>query len=276
MKENAPFLSVITVSFNAMDTLPQTVDSLANQHEKDFEHIIVDGGSTDGTVAFLQQLNDSSLRWISEPDTGIYNAMNKGISMARGEVVSFLNADDSYFPDTISSVKKVFQTDTDIVYGNLRKERLLNGKWHHRIEYPDLEKMPQTMGIFHPATFIRKTLFEKLGPYDEQYRYSADYDWLLRAYLAGARFQYLNQALAIFRVGGVSTLNCASYEEGLAILEHHQTGYAHEMRDLVQKCKKKILLRRLISNLANITGTTGILESRMAKNWTPNHGDFGA
>ncbi len=276
MTEKVPFLSVITVSFNAMDTLPQTLASLANQDEKDFEHIIVDGGSKDGTVAFLQQQNDPNLRWISEADTGIYNAMNKGISMARGEVISFLNADDSYFPDTISSVKKAFQTDTDIVYGNLRKERLLRGKWHHRKEFPDLEKMPQTMGIFHPATFIRKTLFDQLGLYDEQYRFSADYEWLLRAYLSGARFYYLNQTLAIFRVGGVSTLNCASYVEGLAILERHQTGYAHEMRNLVQKCRKKIRVRRLISNLAKITGTTGILERRMAKNWTPNHGDFGA
>lgn len=276
MTEKVPFLSVITVSFNAMDTLPQTLASLANQDEKDFEHIIVDGGSKDGTVAFLQQQNDPNLRWISEADTGIYNAMNKGISMARGEVISFLNADDSYFPDTISSVKKAFQTDTDIVYGNLRKERLLHGKWHHRTEFPDLQKMPQTMGIFHPATFIRKTLFDQLGLYDEQYRFSADYEWLLRAYLSGARFYYLNQTLAIFRVGGVSTLNCASYEEGLAILERHQTGFENEMRDLVQKCKKKILLRRLISNLAKITGTTGLLERRMAKNWTPNHGGFGA
>src|SRR5690554_5428100 len=121
MTEKVPFLSVITVSYNAMDTLQQTVTSLAIQHEHDFEHIIVDGGSTDGTVAFLQQQNDSKLRWISESDTGIYNAMNKGISMARGEVISFLNADDSYFPDTISSVKKAFQTEIDILYGKDRK-----------------------------------------------------------------------------------------------------------------------------------------------------------
>src|SRR5690606_19331085 len=135
MTEKVPFLSVITVSFNAMDTLPQTLASLANQDEKDFEHIIVDGGSTDGTKQYLEGLQLPYLRWISKADTGIYNAMNKGISMARGQVVSFLNADDSYFPDTISSVKKAFQPEIDIIYGNLRKERLLRGKWHHRKEF---------------------------------------------------------------------------------------------------------------------------------------------
>lgn len=269
------FLSIITVAFNALPTLRQTVESVSNQSNRNFEHIIVDGNSTDGTKDYLATLNQPATRWISEPDTGIYNAMNKGLAMARGEVVSFLNADDVYLPDTVSSVQQAFSPEVDIVFGNLRKERLLAKKWYHRYEKPNLDLMPRTMGIFHPATFVRKARFDELGGYNEKYRFSADYDWLLRAYLAKCQFSYLDKTLAIFRVGGVSALNCQSYQEGAAILHAHQTGHASEMEKLVELCRKNVRKRRLIYTLARLTGTTGLLEKRMAKKWTPNHGGFG-
>lgn len=274
-ENNTPFLSIITVAYNALPTLRQTVESVSNQSNRNFEHIIVDGNSTDGTKDYLATFNQPSTRWISEPDTGIYNAMNKGLAMARGEVVSFLNADDIYLPETVSLVLRAFSPEVDVVYGNLRKERLLAKKWYHRYEKPNLDLMPRTMGIFHPATFMRKARFDELGGYNENYRFSADYDWLLRAYLAKCQFRYLDKTLAIFRVGGVSTLNCQSYKEGAAILQTHQTGHAKEMEKLVELCRKNVRKRRLIYTLARLSGTTGLLEKRMAKKWTSNHGGFG-
>ena len=131
-----PFFSIVTVSHNAVDTLPQTVESVAGQSEKDWEHIIVDGASSDGTIEYLKSLSDT-VKWISEPDDGIYHAMNKGIAMARGEVIAFLNADDVYFPQTLEMVRKAFVDDADVVYGNLRKERFLAGRWYHRFEKPN-------------------------------------------------------------------------------------------------------------------------------------------
>lgn len=272
---SAPLLSVITVSFNAMQTLPQTIASVANQSYLNIEQVVVDGGSTDGTVNYLSELGHPHLRWISEKDHGIYDAMNKGLLLARGEVVAFLNADDCYFPDTANNVMSAFDDQTDIVYGDMRKERFLNGRWYHRFEKPNLSLMPQTMGVFHPATFIRRELFDRLGTYDTRYRLSADYEWLLRAYLANVQFKYLAKPLAVFRVGGVSTLNCQSYEEGLAILEKHRTGYEKQMEALVRKCRRKVFSHRLIRGVTRLTATESLLEKRMSKNWIPNHGDFG-
>lgn len=275
-ENNTPFLSIITVAYNALPTLRETVNSVLSQSDNNLEHIIVDGNSADGTKRYLETLDHPTIRWVSEPDTGIYNAMNKGLAMARGQVVSFLNADDIYLPETVSLVHRAFSPEVDVVYGNLRKERYLAGKWHHRYEKPDLDLMPRTMGIFHPATFVRKSRFDELGGYNEDYRFSADYDWLLRAYLSKCQFHYLNKTLAIFRVGGVSTLNCESYKEGAAILHAHQTGHAEEMEKLVVLCRKNVGKRRLIYTLARLSGTTGLLEKRMAKKWTPNHGGFGS
>lgn len=264
------------MSFNAAETIQQTLESVAGQTATGVEHIVVDGGSLDGTVEILKNFNNPRLHWISEPDNGIYSAMNKGWKMASGEIVAFLNADDVYFPDTAQVVLNVFTDNVDIVYGNLRKERFLCNRWHHRFEKPNLDLMPRTMGIFHPATFIRRSLFETIGPYDEQYRFSADYDWLLRAYLADCRFHYLDQALAIFRVGGISTLDCGSYAEGLDILRRHETGHADEMEKLLKQCRKKVPRLRTIHNLVRFTGTTRLLEKRMTKKWILNNGGFGA
>lgn len=275
-QSSSPFLSVITVCYNAIETLPQTVESVAGQSDNDLEHIVIDGGSTDGSVDFLRQLNLPHLSWISEKDNGIYNAMNKGVQMARGKMVAFLNADDCYFPHTLRTVRNAWQHDTDIVYGDLRKERFLNNRWFHRLEKPNLELMPQTMGIFHPATFIRRELFDQLGGYDEQYRLSADYEWLLRAFLSKAKFQYIPQPLAIFRVGGASTMDCRSYEEGLQILRQHQTGYDKQMEKLVRQCRKKVLSLRLIHLVTKITATGNLLQKKMSKNWIPNNGGFGS
>lgn len=266
----------MTVCYNAAETIQQTLQSVAVQTASGVEHIVVDGGSTDGTVEILKNFQNPRLHWISEPDNGIYSAMNKGWKMASGEIVAFLNADDTYFPNTAELVLDAFSDETDIIYGNLRKERFLCNRWFHRYEKPNLDLMPRTMGIFHPATFVRRSLFESIGPYDEQYRFSADYDWLLRAYLAECRFRYLDQPLAIFRVGGVSTLDCGSYAEGLDILRRHKTGYADDMEKLLKECRKKVPRLRTIHNLALWTGTTKLLEKRMTKKWIPNNGGFGA
>jgi len=267
---------VVTVCYNAAKTLRQTLESVAAQTASGVEHIVVDGGSTDGTVEILRNFSNPNLQFISEPDQGIYSAMNKGWRMASGEIVAFLNADDVYLAHTAQTVLDAFSEETDIVYGNLRKERFLCNRWHHRYEKPNLDLMPRTMGIFHPATFVRRSLFERIGPYDEQYRFSADYDWLLRAYLADCRFRYVDETLAIFRVGGISTLDCGSYVEGLDILRRHKTGYAAEMEKLLKQCRKKVPRLRTIHNLARWTGTTYLLEKRMTKNWIPNNGGFGA
>jgi glycosyltransferase involved in cell wall biosynthesis len=267
---------VITVCFNALKTLPDCVNSVALQSHGVVEHIVIDGASSDGTVEWLHTLDLSHFRFISEPDEGIYHAMNKGWKMARGKWVTFLNADDAWLQDTAELVLRHDTPDAEILYGNLRKERQLNGKWFHRYEKPDISLMPKTMGIFHPATFIRNELFHRLGAYNEKYRFSADYDWLLNAYLAGCRFQYIDAPLAIFRVGGVSTLNCDSYAEGAEILRNRQTGFATELEEAHRLCRRKVALLRTIFTLARLTGTTKWLEKRMQKNWTPNNGNFGA
>ncbi len=268
--------SVVTVCFNALDTLKMCVESVASQADEATEHIVVDGASTDGTAGWLASLNLPHLRFVSEPDSGIYNAMNKGWRMARGTWISFLNADDVYLPHTLQKVRAAASDEVDVIYGNLRKERLLNGHWFHRIEKPDHQKMLQTMGVFHPATFWRRNLADTVGMYDERYRFSADYDLVLRMFLANCRFRHVDEVLAIFRVGGASTLDCTSYQEGVDIMRRHQTGYADELVKEWQLCKRKVSKLRAILTLARLTGTMPLIEKRMQRNWIPNHGDFGA
>jgi glycosyltransferase involved in cell wall biosynthesis len=263
-----PFLSVITVSFNSTKTIGQTLDSLQKQTSTDFESIVIDGASTDGTLEIVKSFGDLVTCFISEKDNGIYDAMNKGIEMARGQYLAFLNSDDAYFPDTVEWVKAFAKsTEASIIYGNLQKERELGGEILTRLEKPNLELMSKTMGVFHPATFVKAGLFERFGKYDLRFKQAADYHWLLRAYLEKTDFQYLNQALAKFSTGGVSNFSCETYREAAIIQKELGTGTHAEMEKLHELCLKKRKRNRLVSKLAEWPILRDIYRHQIKKRW---------
>ena len=165
---NKPLISIITVSFNAVKTIEQTILSVVNQTYPNIEYVIIDGGSTDGTVDIIKKYEDKIAYWVSKPDKGIYDAMNKGIEKAKGDYLFFLGADDTLFDDILCKVS-VFLKKRDIVYGNIYltyKKKVYNGKFNSfRLIFGNIP---------HQGIFYNKRIFKKYR-YDLTYKYLADY-----------------------------------------------------------------------------------------------------
>ena len=214
MKARDPFrmkISIVTVAFNSGATIGQTLDSVAQQSHGDVEHIVIDGGSTDGTVDIVRRHGASVGRFVSEPDRGIYDAMNKGVAAATGEVVGFLNADDRYaHVDVLAHIDALFrQSPLDAAYGDVaffRPEQ--PGELVRR--YRSDRFKPQMIGWgwmpAHPALFVRRSLFESAGPFKIDYRIAGDFEWVARAFQAkNLRHQHVPEVLVHMQTGGVST-----------------------------------------------------------------------
>jgi len=172
--------SIITVCYNSEKTIERTLNSVLNQSNQDYEYIIVDGSSTDATMEIVRRyepLFDGKLKWISEKDKGIYDAMNKGIAMASGEIVGIVNSDDYYEPDALQKIAEAYDGgDYEILYGLLRtvsqgREVMVYLKSHDFLE-KDM--------IAHPSCFVTKKIYETYGGYSLKYPYSADYEFMLR------------------------------------------------------------------------------------------------
>jgi len=201
-----PKFSIVTVAYNSAGTIRQTIESLLGQTYDDFEYIIVDGLSTDGTVdivrSYAQSFADKKVpyRVISEKDTGIYDAMNKGIRMAAGELIGLINSDDWYEPQALATVSKAYETTPfDVYYTNLR----IHVRGMTVIKSSKLDTFPSTRHWNHPTTFIRKSVYDRHLYACE--RFYADWDLVLRLRKAGYRFVVGQEILANFRYGGIST-----------------------------------------------------------------------
>jgi len=266
---NNPLVSIITVVYNGEKHLEQTIKSVICQSYLHIEYIIIDGNSTDGTLGIIKKHKSKITTFISEKDLGIYNAMNKGLKLAKGEIIAILNADDYYFKDTIQSVVDCFkESKADIVYGNLTKLRVLNNQEYFKEVQPDISLMEKTMPIFHPATFIKKQVYDELGGFNEIYKLSADYDFIYKAYLTGFKFNYLPKSLAVFRIGGVSNINCNSYKEGYQILQSYNSPFAADMKRLITKCSIKNVLRFVIDFFIVFFGLKKWNEKRLERKWS--------
>ena len=176
-------ISVITITFNAAETLPLTMESVAGQTFKDFEHIVVDGASDDDTIMIARRMGRPALRIISEPDNGLYYAMNKGLKTAHGRYLIFLNAGDRFHAaDTLKAyADAIAERNADIIYGetdvvDIEGKRI--GPRH--LSVPDMltvDSFSKGMLICHQAFMVRKDIAPL---YDTDYRFSADYDWCIR------------------------------------------------------------------------------------------------
>ena len=208
--------SIITPTFNSRKFLEETIESVLYQEDADFEYIIVDGGSTDGTLDIIKRHaeKDSRICWLSEPDEGIADAFNKGISIAKGEIVGIINSDDSYLPETLRLVAEsaVSHPDCEVFHGDIvRLDQ--TGKELFVLKPLNVEtSVWREMPVNHPATFVRRQAYDKIGGFDVALRYAMDYDMVLRLYNAGCRFCYIEESLAAMRYGGASD---ASFVKGL-------------------------------------------------------------
>ncbi|MDD2900150.1 MAG: glycosyltransferase family 2 protein [Desulfuromonadaceae bacterium] len=199
--------SIITVTYNSRIFLSETIHSVLSQDCTDFEYILIDGGSSDGTLDVIKHFEreDSRIRWISEPDDGISDAFNKGIRMATGDIIGILNSDDIYADGALSAVAAAFGADgrCDVVHGDM--VRFQGDIPLFRLKpAPVDERIWYDMPVNHPATFVRRTAYGLVGLFDTSLKVAMDYDLVLRLYRAGCRFQYLDRVLAHMRYGGAS------------------------------------------------------------------------
>lgn len=201
-----PLVSIITVVFNGGETLQKTIDSIKEQTYKNIEYIIIDGGSTDNTLDIIKSNDEWVSFWISEKDSGIYDAMNKGISIAKGDLIGILNADDFYKSDTVENVVDSFlESKGDIFHGDALflkgNEVLFTLQPASNLSIHSFKEMP----LNHVATFIPKTVYQELGLYDTSYKIAADWEFVLRAFLNKKRFVYIPKTLTYFSLEGIST-----------------------------------------------------------------------
>jgi len=206
-------ISLITVTYNSERYLSQCIESVQMQTHKDIEHIIIDGKSTDNTISIIKKYQAGIARWISEDDRGMYDAINKGMKLATGDVVGILNSDDMLVSeDVIADIVKAFEKNhVDSVYGDLEyvdKEntekifRIWKGKRYHR----NLFRIGWMPG--HPTFYIKRSLVEKYGGYENHYFTAADYEFMAR-YLFKHKISsyYLPKLIVKMRVGGASNKN---------------------------------------------------------------------
>ncbi|MDE9544012.1 glycosyltransferase family 2 protein [Xenorhabdus bovienii] len=203
-------ISIITATYNSEKTLIDTLLSLENQNYKDIEYIIIDGASKDKTLATISQYSTRVTTIISEPDKGIYDALNKGISVATGDIIGFLHSDDLFaYPEAISDIATVFeQKKCNAVYGDLdyvSKDDINNivRSWKSGTYYPN--KMKYGWMPPHPTFYMERKLYEKWGGFNLNFKISADYDSLTRYIIRhNVKLEYLPKVVMKMRIGGVS------------------------------------------------------------------------
>ena len=197
-------ISIITVCYNSAKTIERTIQSVIAQKYEKLEYIVVDGGSTDGTLEILQQYRGYIDVLISEPDQGIYDAMNKGLQRITGEVFAFLNSDDWDAEGVLRSVREYFQTnDVDMISGNLYRVDAEEIK-PIIVDRAHAEDIYYRVLYQHPALFARKAVYDKLGGFDTRYKIAADTDWVMRCCAKGCKVLCVEDYYTYFSVGGIS------------------------------------------------------------------------
>jgi len=200
-----PKLSVITIVYNNVKDIERTMLSVLNQSYPHLEYIVIDGASKDGTQKVIEKYRDKITRYISEPDHGIYDAMNKGLALATGDYVLFMNSgDEIYSPDTVTDVFDN-QNSADIYYG---ETEMYNEKWesqgqrrHCAPENFNWRSFKYGMSVGHQAIYIKRSITE---PYDLQYKYSSDIDWIIKAAKKASSIVNTHMYVAKYLVGGMS------------------------------------------------------------------------
>lgn len=242
-----PYLSIITVCWNSISTIEKTLLSVFCQDYKDYEYIVVDGKSSDGTLDILSEYKKKfdeigiSFKYISEEDSGIYNAMNKGINMCKGEIIGIINSDDSYCESVFKLIHSVSVShpEYDIYHGLMRY--ISNGK------LVMIRGMPHTFlskgMIEHPACFVRKRFYDHMGGYDEKYKYVSDYDFMIRANKEKAHFYFVEAIIANFDENGAGN-SYASRREMLKLRKHYRLDsrlelFIRYLKISLRECRKK-------------------------------------
>lgn len=271
-------ISIITVCLNSERTIEQTIQSVIRQNYSDYEYIIIDGGSTDKTLEILDKYKENISIIVSEPDDGIYDAMNKGIDISTGDIVGIINSDDWYEPLALETVGKYFQeSGAEVIYGrvNIYSE---NNKV--KIQIPtNIEKLRYEMEIPHPATFVKRDVYIKHGTFQQKYKIAADYELMLRLYISGVRFACIDKALANFRHGGISELQAQKTAEETLKIAQKYLPYAplrlkKNLKDIIINRYRAYCFDRILDEFSYLVGE--VLHKKLGVSNEDNVAIFGA
>lgn len=250
----SPLLSIITVNLNNRDGLQKTIDSVISQTFTDYEWIVIDGGSTDGSKELIEQYADRFAYWCSEPDKGIYNAMNKGIAHAKGEWLLFINSGDWLSEREVLNTVFSQQLSGDIIYGNYYH---CYGQKQVPVEY-NSELSFLTIyytAIPHPSSFIKRTILEQ-RPYNEDYIIVSDWEFFIDCALKGKKFSHIDIFVSCYDNNGVSSSNRAKVlEERSTIIDR-----------LVPRCIQKDMEQLDKLNVAFSDGQLSEIDALRKKN----------
>ncbi|MBP1950561.1 glycosyltransferase family 2 protein [Virgibacillus litoralis] len=231
-----PLVSIITVCFNSKSTIEDTIKSVINQTYDNIEYIIVDGGSTDGTIDIITKYKQYISNLVVEPDDGIYDAMNKGIEISSGELIGIINSDDWYESNAVKyAVTSFLLNKHSVIYGLLRMYNkngemfMVKGHTHFALN---------TRMIQHPTCFVPREIYMEFGKFNLEYKISADYELMNRLLNKGVEFQFVEKVISNFRFGGAS-INITGPMESLKI--QYRCGYINYSAYLVKLLGIKVV-----------------------------------
>lgn len=229
--------SVITVCYNTEDTIERTINSVIGQQSVDLEYIIIDGKSQDGTVNIIKKYEKDIFYWSSEKDNGIYDAMNKGLSKATGDIVSFLNGDDWYEDDILSYIDACFEKQNiDVLVGKVNRwigdKKIID----RSVEVP-IDNLKYTMTVNHQTVFMKKEFLNQIGNFSMNYKLAADYELMIRAYYRKGRFAQVDKYFVNFSNDGISKLQFYRYKkEAMEIALTYAGGNQDVVDEINDRC----------------------------------------
>ncbi len=227
-------ISIITATYNSGATLRDTIESVLSQNSPNWQHVIVDGGSKDNTVEIIKEYEpryQGRLKWISERDKGLYDAMNKGIAMADGDVIGILNSDDFYSSKDVLSrvVSELSNYDIDAVYGDIHfvdDDDLNTSVRYYSSKFFRRWMMKMGYQPAHPSFYCKKSIYDKYGYFDIEFKVAADFENMLRfIYINKIKTKYLNFDFVTMRTGGASTNGLQSHRR--IISDHYHAFKKH-------------------------------------------------
>lgn len=251
MSENIqPLVSIVTVCLNSGATIRKTLESVCQQSYLEIEHIIIDGVSTDNTLQIVEEFGENVSCVISEKDNGIYDAMNKGLRATTGDIVYFLNSDDSLCdPDVLMHVVSEFRRDPgiELLYGNaiiVTKD----GSYQRKFNWLTRRNLIYSY-LCHQAVFTKKSVFDSVGDFDLSYRIASDFDWLLRVFNAGVRISYTNKDVVNFWGDGQHMLDESfSKNERMKVKLKYKNYISYKLGNFTFRVMRKVRKTIFINN----------------------------
>ncbi len=259
-----PKISVVTVVYNDVANIEETIRSVINQTYKNIEYIIIDGGSTDGTVDLIRKYAENLDYWVSEPDNGIYHAMNKGALKATGKYINFLNSGDTFYSYNVVSkiVDSLVKLDVDLIHG----KAVVIYPAYNVIVKGSLSSLKKDSWVCHQAIFV-KTEIQKRNLFDTKYKSLADVDFCCKIIAQKIKTYQLDEFIVNYKAGGFSSDKSISYSEKYSILnKYYGKYYAYRFyfrRILLEQNAKKVIQKLRLHGL--LTTLTEINNKRQAK-----------